>query len=44
MINKALKAYLEKPKKESKGKFKLKIYDMGKIKGSLTRTEIYGDI
>ncbi len=44
ILNEALKAYLKKPKKETRRQFKLKIYDMGQIKGSLSRTEIYADI
>lgn len=44
LVSQALKNYLQGVKKSSGQKFELKIYRMGRIKGSLGRSEIYADI
>lgn len=44
LINTALKNYLQSRKKITEHKFNLKVYRMGSIKGSLSRSEIYENI
>lgn len=44
LVNQALKDYLRGRKKLITHKFALKVYKMGKIRGNLSRTEIYADI
>lgn len=45
IVNQALKIYLKKgTNKTKKQKFELKVYNLGAIKGSLSRTELYEDI
>lgn len=44
LINMALKNYLQGRKVLTKHKFDLKIYRMGKVTGSLSKSEIYEDI
>ena len=44
LVNQALKNYLQGRKKLTTHKFDLRIYRMGKVKGSLSRLEIYEDI
>lgn len=44
LVNQALKNYLGKQNKTPTHKFRLKIYRLGKVKGSLNRSEIYADI
>lgn len=43
IVNQALKDYLKGPRKK-KNEFNFKIYNLGTIKGSLSRSEIYEDI
>ena len=44
IVNKALKDYLKEPKKAKTAKFELKVYNMGKVKGKISRADIYEDI
>jgi len=44
LVNDALKTYLKTTEKVKKVDFKFKIYNMGKVQGSLSRTEIYQDV
>lgn len=44
IVNEALKNFLKKQPKVKKQKFEFKVYDMGAIKGSLSRTELYENI
>lgn len=44
LVNQALKNYLQDQRKLTKNKFDLRIYRMGKVKGDLSRLEIYEDI
>ena len=44
LVNQALKNYLQGREKLTKHKFELKIYRMGKVKGTLSRSEIYANI
>lgn len=45
VVNQALKQYLQIPKnKPKKQKFEYKIYNIGQIKGSLSREDLYDDI
>lgn len=44
LINEALKNFIAKYPKPKKQKFELKVYNIGKIKGSLSRKDLYGDI
>ncbi len=44
VVNQALRDYLKGRKRVIPRKFSLKIYKMGKVKGSLNRTEIYADL
>ncbi len=44
LISNALKNYLVGRLKLTKHKFDLKIYKMGRIRGNLSRSEIYEDI
>lgn len=45
VVNQALKQYLQIPKnKPKKQKFEFKIYNIGRIKGSLSRENLYDDV
>ena len=44
IVNEALRNFLEKQPKVKKQKFELKVYNIGKIKGSLRRKDLYEDI
>lgn len=44
LVNEALKNFLSKQPRVKKQKFEFKVYDMGKIKGSISRADIYEDI
>lgn len=44
VVNQALRDYLQGRKRLTPRKFNLKIYKMGKAKGSLNRTEIYANL
>lgn len=44
LVSNALKNYLQGRLKLTKHKFDLKIYRMGKVRGNLSRSEIYEDI
>lgn len=44
LVNQALKNYLQGRKKLPAHKFDLKIYRMGRVKGTLGRSEIYEHI
>jgi len=44
IVNEALRNYLKVEKKAKTSKFELKVYNIGKIKGSLRRKDLYEDI
>jgi len=44
LVNLALKDYLQGKKRAVKHTFEFKIYNMGKIEGNLSRSELYEDI
>lgn len=44
IVNEALRNFLEKQPKVKKQKFEFKVYNIGKIKGSLHRKDLYEDI
>lgn len=44
IVNQALKNYLQQPKQAKKQEFKFKVYNMGTIKGNLSRQELYENI
>lgn len=44
IVNEALRSFLKKQPKVKKQKFELKVYNMGKLKGRISRADIYEDI
>lgn len=44
LVNLALKDYLQGRRKSVKHTFEFKIYNMGKVEGHLSRSELYEDI
>lgn len=44
LVNQALKNYLQERRRLITHKFELKIYRMGRVKSTLSRSEIYADL